>query len=115
MGLAPDSSSADFPIVERSTEVRSVPRTPDHLRGLGFPLSGPPGRLPGVPCRAGPSSNLAFRFPKPSSNASSSPGPPFVSGLGMREHPLLQAIRHRSKQTPELPSNTKAGAQPGSL
>ena len=33
MGLAPDSSSADFPIVERSTEVRSVPRTPEHLRG----------------------------------------------------------------------------------
>ena len=33
MGLAPDSSSADFPIVQRSTEVRSVPRTPEPLRG----------------------------------------------------------------------------------
>ena len=64
MGLAPDSSSADFPIVERSTEVRSVPRTPEHLRGLVLPLPGPPSRLPGAPSRAGPSSNPCVPVPR---------------------------------------------------
>ena len=69
----------------------------------------------GTVVRPVPSSNLASRFLKPSSNASSSPGPPFVSGLGMREHPLLQAIRRRSSRALELSGNAKAGARLGPL
>jgi hypothetical protein len=69
----------------------------------------------GTVVRPVPSSNLASRFLKPSSNASSSPGPPFVSGLGMRKCRLLPARGHRSRQALELSGNAKAGARLGPL